>query len=156
MIVEIAGRPPEHVKDTLERHVGVMNNIKDLKVHSIKVHEPKEIEGSKGIFTCFAEVDFEAPTLIRMGETVFDFMPSSIEILEPTKISIELPEATGFLNTISGKLHRYDEIAKIAQFRIQQLTTQLESATSGQKVTEVKAEEKKEPKEKKKKKSKKK
>lgn len=129
MIVEIAGRPPEHIKEILSKHVGVMNNIRDLKVHSIQVHEPKKIEGSNDVFTCFAEVDFDAPTFGRLGETVFDFMPSSIEVLEPSRVSMDLPEATALLNSISGKLHRYDEIAKIAQFRIQQLTAQLEEAT---------------------------
>jgi hypothetical protein len=128
MIVEIAGRPADHVKEILSKHVGVMNNIKDLVVHSIKVHDPKEIEGSNGVYTCFAEVEFEAPSLGRLGETVFDFMPSSIEIVEPSRISADLPEVTALLNSISGKLHRYDEIAKIAQFKIHQLTAQLEAA----------------------------
>jgi len=132
MIVEIAGRPPEHIKEVLSQHVGVMNKIPDLKVRSIKVHDAKEMEGAKGVFTCFAEVDFDAPNFLRLEEVVFDFMPSSIEVLEPSKVSMDLVEATALLNSVSGKLHRYDELAKMAQFRINQLNAQIEEKKNPQ------------------------
>ena len=78
------------------------------------------------MFTCFAEVDFEVERFARVTEVMFDFMPSSIEILEPGKISMDLGEASGLLNNISGRMHRYDEVARVAQFKIKQLSKQLE------------------------------
>jgi len=128
MIVEMAGAPPTHVREKLSEHIGVLEKIKDVTVHSIKVSLPKEVKDSNGIFTCFAEADFEIPNLARLSETTFDFMPSSIEVIEPARVSIEATDATNLMNNISGRMHRYDEIAKIAQFRIAQLTRQLEEA----------------------------
>jgi len=132
MIVEIAGRPAGHVKESLENHVGALRKGKDIEVHSIKVSEPKEIEmenvpkGSE-MFTCFAEVDFEVENFSRLSELVFDFMPSSVEVLDG-KVSLVSSEASNLLNNIAGRMHRYDEIAKIAKARLQQMNAQLQAA----------------------------
>ena len=127
MIVEMAGRPAEHLTAAIEKHIGVLNDIKDVEVHSIKVSEPRVIEQEgddapldslghqtgQEIFTTFSEADFECESFGRMTEIMFDFMPSSVEVIEPGKLEIDAPEATAFLNNISGRLHRYDEIAKV-------------------------------------------
>jgi hypothetical protein len=56
-------------------------------------------------------------------------MPSSVEVLEPSEISMDVAATTSFLNTLSGRLHRYDDIAKLAQFQIQNLSKKLQSLT---------------------------
>ena len=133
MIVEIAGRPAEHLKAALSQHIGVLNQVNDIEVHSINVSSPKEIEmenvlkGSE-MFTCFAEVDFEVESFSRLSEIVFDFMPSSVEVIEPSKVSLDPSEASNLLNNIAGRMHRYDEIAKIAGARLQQMNAQLQAA----------------------------
>lgn len=114
MIVEMAGCPPEHVSATLEKHVRALGAFRDIKVNSIQMSEPKEIEGQKEIFTCFAEVDFETENMSRLSDTMFDFMPSSVEVLEPSRISFTSQEASSLLNNISGRMHRYDEAARVA------------------------------------------
>ncbi|MFH0808509.1 MAG: hypothetical protein V1888_02735 [archaeon] len=128
MIVEMAGRPAEHLTEALEKHVGILHKVNDITVHEIKVSEPREIELKKGekinedekMFTAFAECDFESPSFARLSETMFDFMPSSVEVIEPSSIKLEMSEATDLLNNISGRMHRYDEIAKIAGERLRQ------------------------------------
>ena len=150
MIIEIAGRPAGHVKKSLEEYVMTLNDIKDIEVHSIKVSSPKKIEDSvtkekpakKGneMFTCFAEIDFETETFARLSEIMFDFMPSSIEVVEPSNFKLSAPDATNLLNNISGRLHRYDEIAKIAHEKIRYQSSQLQLA---QKMIEEKSTKKK-------------
>ena len=143
MIVEMAGKPPEHVKDTLEKHVGVLRKIKDIKVHDIVVSEPKEIEKVEGAFTCFAEVDFEIESFGRLCDTVFDFMPSSIEVIEPGKINLPCNEATSLLNIIAGRMHKYDEAARFANFKMNQMGQFLQKVQKGE-IKIEKPEEKKE------------
>jgi hypothetical protein len=131
MIVEMAGRPAEHVKKSLEKHVGQIGNFSYTEVHSIKVSEPREIEDSNGVYTSFAEIDFETDGLPNLANVVFDFMPSSLEIVEPAKITLSMQDATNLLNNVSGRMHRYDEIAKIAKFKIRQLNEELEKTKKG-------------------------
>ena len=133
MIVEIAGRPGAHVKESLEKHINILNDVKDIEVHSISVSEPKEIEGSDAdgaemMFTCFAEADFECESFGRLTETMFDFMPSSVEVIEPSKVVISTGEATALLNNISGRMHKYDEVAKVLQYRMREMAMQLQAA----------------------------
>lgn len=133
MIVEMAGRPAEHLTAALEKHIGILNDIKDIEVHSIKVSKPSEIDIGKEnncdiMWTAFAEADFECESFARLSETMFDFMPSSVEVIEPSKVTLNMNEATGLLNNISGRMHRYDELAKIAGERLQQMTAQLQGA----------------------------
>lgn len=128
MIVEMAGRPAEHVKESLAKHIGILDEVKDIEVHSIKISEPKEIENSEGMFTCFVEADFETENFSRLSETMFDFMPSSVEVIEPPNITMSLADATNLLNNISGRLHRYDELANVAGARLQQMGEQLQAA----------------------------
>ena len=137
MIVEMAGRPAEHLTVSLEKHIGILNEVKDITVHSIRVSKPREIKRTnmpKGMpkedvmFTAFAEADFECDNFGRLSETMFDFMPSSVEVIEPVRIDMNIGEATNLLNNISGRLHRYDEIAKIAGAKISEMTRQLQIA----------------------------
>jgi len=127
MIVEMAGRPPEHLKNMLGEHVGRLDKMKDVRVHSIKGNEPRQIE-NQDLFTCFAEVDFEVENFSRLADLMFDFMPSSVEVIEPSKVELDCNGATGLLNNLSGRLHRYDELARMAQVRIRQLEVQLQAA----------------------------
>lgn len=133
MIVEMAGRPAAHLTEKLEEHVGVLHKVNDITVHSIKVSEPKEIEigennGEKvaeKMFTAFAECDFESPSFARLSETMFDFMPSSVEVIDGD-VKFDMAEATDLLNNISGRMHRYDEIAKVVGARLNQAGRQLQ------------------------------
>jgi hypothetical protein len=112
-----------------------LRQVKDAEVHEIKVSEPREIkidekaEVKKGeeMFTAFAECDFELPSFARLAETMFDFMPSSVEVTQPSNVNLDLTEATDLLNNISGRMHRYDEIAKVAGERLRQGDAQLKA-----------------------------
>jgi hypothetical protein len=126
MIVEIAGRPAEHVLESLKAHIGQLKNLKMVRLISETYSEPKKFEGAEEMYTCFAEVEVETQSFLDMVNLVFDFMPSSFEIIEPQNISMNLSDATTMLNTLSGRLHKYDEIAKIAQFQVQQMGQKLQ------------------------------
>lgn len=135
MIVEMAGRPAKHLTESLEKHINILNDVKDITVHSIKISKPRKIETSKDqkdvpsseiMFTAFVEADFECNSFARLSETMFDFMPSSVEVIEPGKITMDMNEATDLLNNISGRLHRYDEIAKVIGAKYQQIEAQLQ------------------------------
>lgn len=142
MIVEIAGRPPEHVQAALKEHVGKMKNMKGVKYISESFSEAQLIDQEKEIYSCFAEVEVEVETFFKLTELMFDFLPSSIEVIEPDNIKFNTQEATMFLSDLSGRLHKYDEIAKISQMRSNQLAQRLQMFQTALAEQKVKAEEK--------------
>ena len=131
MIVEVAGRPAEYIKQGLETHISKLDTAQDIEVISKKFSEPKKLENQEA-YVCFSEIEFKVSTFQKILDVVFDFMPSSIEITQPGKITMDSQEATTFVNNMAGRLHRYDELAKIAQFKIKQLTAQIESLKNNQ------------------------
>jgi len=126
LIVEIMGTPAEHVKKSLEEHVKKIDSLKGVVISSIKVSEPQALEQNKNIFTCFGEVEVEADDFPCLINVIFDFMPSSVEILEPENLPFNSQQATAFLSDLSGRLHRYDEIAKLAKIQFFKLRKQVE------------------------------
>ena len=100
-ILEVAGKPKEHVEKTLNDLVESARESESFGIEKYKVFEAKEIEG---IWSSFAEIEL----LSRMEELVgfcFDFMPSSIEIIEPEQLTIKSQRLTHTFNDLLGKLH---------------------------------------------------
>lgn len=145
MIVEIAGKPAEYVKESLDTHTAQLEKIPGIEIVSRTISEPKKLE-NQDAYTSFSEIDIKTENFQQLLDIVFDFMPSSIEIIEPGAIEMDSQEATMFINNFAGRLHRYDDIAKIAQFKIRQLTEELNRIKLSQQIkiipkTEIKKEE---------------
>jgi hypothetical protein len=129
MILEILGKPADYIKKTLSEHVQKLEKLKGVKIIENKISEPKKIENDKqDFYTCFCEVEFKCQDLRQLADITFNFMPASIEVIDPDKISLNCEEASSLLTDLVLKLHKYDEIAKLSQTRIFQLTNQLKTA----------------------------
>lgn len=101
VILEVAGKPKEHVEKTLKDLVESARESNSFGVISYNIFEAKE---SDGIWSSFAELEL----LSRMDELVgfcYDFMPSSIEIIEPEELKIRSQRLTHTFNDLLGKLH---------------------------------------------------
>ena len=109
MILEILGKPPEHIKEILEKMIETLIKEKDVKVIHSKVAEPKQQQGE--IFTSFAEIELET-TLDKLMLLIFAYMPSHLEIIEPENLEIKNTDINSFFSEMMRKLHQYDEIAK--------------------------------------------
>lgn len=112
LIIEILGRPPEHIVHSLNMLIDALSKEPGVFVLNKKVNKPHEIKKNKTLFTTFAEVEIEASSLYRLIEIVFIYMPSSIEIFEPAEIRLKLDEANMIINSLSARLHKYDAVAK--------------------------------------------
>jgi len=133
MIIEVAGRPPEYLTDSLKAHVEKINGVKGARLISSRIAEARKIEEEKDLYTSFAEVEVETDTFGRLNELIFEFMPSSVEIIDPSEIIFDCQEATVIANDLAGRLHKYDEVAKVARMQIQQLSERLSQFQSSAK-----------------------
>ncbi|MAG20032.1 hypothetical protein CL618_01200 [archaeon] len=107
-VIEIVGSPKEHVEKILGL---VIEKIKkeELKVLRVDAFDAKEV---KELWSCFAEVEIEFETLERFMGFCFDYMPSSIEILEPEELKVESGSFGDIINDLLAKLHQYDMLIK--------------------------------------------
>ena len=107
-IIEILGKPQEHVKKTLDKVHELVKNNQSFKLINHTLSTPKEVQEGKEIFTAFGEFDIEFSEIDDVFGFCFDFMPSSIEITEPEELKLDSASVTDFLNDIIAKIHQYD------------------------------------------------
>jgi hypothetical protein len=114
-VFEILGRPPEHIKEILDKHISKIEEIKEVKIISKKINEPKECEkeDAKGLYTTFAEVETECEDIMNLFQISLTLLPSHIEVIEPENIEIRNFDLNTALSYLATKLHKYDEVAKV-------------------------------------------
>lgn len=109
-ILEVLGKPKEHVETALKLLVEKTKEDPELSVISEKYApiEPKE----KTMFSTFVELEIVAKGLAPITGFCLDYMPSSIEIDKPEQLSIKNRDLSNFFNDLQAKLHTVDMIAK--------------------------------------------
>lgn len=138
-IIEMAGRPAEHVEKTLKDFVDFFTKQKGIDIINKVFHEPHPVEN---LFSCFVEIEFIAENLSKLLNLIFEFMPSSVEIIEPEHLKVNIADANAFVNDLTTRLHHYDAIAKKVQ--IEKLITQKQFEEELKKAREEKLEGKEE------------
>ncbi len=103
-IIEVLGKPKEYVTESIESYVNKIDEDEDYLLAKKDLEDAEQQEGS-GLYLAFAEVECLAKDVKNVTNFCFDFMPSSIEILDPDRVILETSGLTDFLNDIQGRLH---------------------------------------------------
>lgn len=115
LIIEVIGRPPEHLNETLENLIKQISEEKGINLKEKTIHEPTELKDNKEFFTSFAEVEVEVEEILYIAMLMFKYMPAHIEIIYPEKITLSNSGLNDILNELTRRLHGYDEVARIIQ-----------------------------------------
>ncbi len=103
-IIEIAGFPKEHVEESTKKVLEKIKELKDVKVLEQEIAEVKEV---KKMWSTFMEIKIELKDMQSLIAFSFNFMPSSIEIIEPKDFTLKEVELSEFLNELLRRLHNY-------------------------------------------------
>ena len=115
-IIEIIGKPKDHVEATMEKVIGLIEKNEKFKYISNNLRKAEEV---KELWSTFSEFEIDFPGVTELTEFCFEFMPSSIEIIEPEKITSKSLEIQNFLNDVLNKIHSYDMVLK--KFLLQEM-----------------------------------
>ncbi len=110
-MLEILGRPAEHVKKILSEIVDKLGKEKDVEIKKKQIADPKQVKEQENLFTSFAEIELET-FLEKLMAICFAYMPSHVEITSPEDLKIKNNDINMFLNELVSRLHQYDELAK--------------------------------------------
>lgn len=110
IVIEIMGAPKTHIEETMKAVIEKFEREEGIKVLKKKTFECKELEN--GFFSTFSEIEFETNDLQKLSDICFDYMPSSVEILDPAGADMDMAVLSGMFNDILAKLHRYDMLVK--------------------------------------------
>ncbi len=108
-IIEIVGAPKEHIENTIKEYVKKLKEEGELEVLKEEYVEAKP-QGE--LFSTFVELELKATNISHLAWFCFDYMPSSIEIVEPSELIYKTTDLTDFLNDLQGKLHKLDLLLK--------------------------------------------
>jgi len=113
LILEIVGRPKEHIIESLEKIIKEMDNEKDINIISKKINEPVLMKDRKDFYTSFAEVEVQAEKILNFMILIFRYMPAHVEILYPEIIALQNNDWNDILSELVRRLHGYDEVARV-------------------------------------------
>ena len=109
-ILEVLGKPKEHVEKTIKILVEKVKENQDNSVLNEKFAEIKS-EG-KTMFSTFVELELVFKGIGPLSGFCFDFMPSSIDIEKPEQLIVKNRDISNIFNDLQSKLHTVDMVAK--------------------------------------------
>lgn len=115
LLIEVLGRPPEYLVETMENLAKQIGEEKGVKVVDKKINPPVLMKDEKDFYTSFEEIEVEVDEILYLAILMFKYMPANIEIISPENISLPNAGWNDILNELTRRLHGYDEIARIMQ-----------------------------------------
>lgn len=115
LIIEVIGKPANHLTETLNKIIEEIDKEKGVRVLKKKVHEPKQIKDQQEFFSDFAEIEIEVEDILYIMIIMFKYMPANIEIISPEVIALTNNGWNDIFNELARRLHGYDEVARILQ-----------------------------------------
>ena len=126
-IIEVLGKPKEHVENSIKEYVEHIKKDSELVVLNEEYSETKEIEKrvaepleereqkDKKVFNLwsqFVELELVVKGTSKLIGFCFEYMPSSIDIIKPESLTMSGTELSSFLNDLQARLHDVDMIVK--------------------------------------------
>jgi len=109
VIIEILGKPKEHVEKTLRMYVDKIKQDQDLAILNVDFSNAEEKDK---LFAIFAEIEMVVKGIPKLIGFCFDYMPSSIEISKPEEFTMKASTINDFINDLQARLHSVDMIVK--------------------------------------------
>lgn len=126
LILEILGRPAEHLVETLEGMIKKMDEEKGVKVVNKTIKEPIELQNQKDFFSSFAEIEVEVESISHVAMLMFKYMPANVQIIEPEKITVDNHLLGDVFSELIRRLHSYDEVARVIEVEKQIMQKKIE------------------------------
>ena len=110
VIFEIAGKPKEHVENSLKAYIENIKQDEEIKILN-EDYEPAE-EMDEGVFGAVAELEMLFENIEKLNWLCINFSPASIEIIEPDKLTVTQKEIGDWLNDLLSRLHEIGMVQK--------------------------------------------
>lgn len=125
LMIEVLGRPKEHLIETLNDLIKKIGEEKGVEVTDSKIKEPTLAKDQKDLFTTFAEIEVQVDQPAILTILMFKYMPAHIDIIEPEHITLTNNSFADILSELTRRLHGYDEIVRVLQTEKKILENQL-------------------------------
>lgn len=118
-IIEILGFPEEHVKEVTLKIIEKLKTEEGITLTKDQIHPAEKIKDR--FFSCFAEVELKVHDFSKLLKFCYDYMPSSIDILDTEKVTMPIREFNFGINEMLECLHQYNIAVNNLTNKIKQL-----------------------------------
>jgi len=108
-IIEILGKPKEHVEKTIENVLEELKKREGLKIVKEEIAETKEVEQ---FFSSYIDVELKLDDLDKLIDFCFDFLPSNVEIIDPANMNMDSHQFAEYMNDLLAKLHQQSMVIR--------------------------------------------
>ncbi|MBI4738150.1 hypothetical protein HY772_01065 [Candidatus Woesearchaeota archaeon] len=113
VILEIAGAPKEHVDKSIKLIVDYVAASEKFTVVAEETFEAEKKDENEGLFSAFSELELWFSDVNSLLGFAFDYMPASIEILQPDALRMQTYQVSSILNELLNRLHKIDLQLKV-------------------------------------------
>ncbi|MEM2131469.1 MAG: hypothetical protein QXR96_03015 [Candidatus Woesearchaeota archaeon] len=100
IVLEIVGKPKEYVEESLKDY---LKKIKEDKNHIVVSEHNEKAEKNEELYSAFSELEILFKNSKSILDFIYDYMPSSIEIIEPEDIILKNTDYSNFLNDLLAR-----------------------------------------------------
>jgi len=110
IMFEMLGKPKEHIEKTIRDYVGKIKT--DINIEVINEHFGDAREQENDLWSTFVEIEMLVKSMEKLTWLCVNFMPASIEIIEPEKKTFTNREIGLWINDMLSRLHEISLMAK--------------------------------------------
>lgn len=109
IMFQVVGAPKEHVEQTLKSYIATIESGKEYTIIDAD-YSPAEKEDQ--FFSAFVDVDMLVKNPDALTELCFNYMPSSIEFIDPKEVIYKRKQLDSWFNDLLAKLHEISMLSK--------------------------------------------
>jgi len=110
---EVLGSPKDHVEKTLKDYMDKLKAESGVNITDLRIHDA--IQQDNKLWSTFSEVELELDDVKKLTDICLDYLPSTLEILEPAGMEIDMDMFSESLNDLLATLHKYTMTIKKLQ-----------------------------------------
>lgn len=107
--IEVLALTKEAAESSLKKHVEQMKKENDALIYKEEYKDVEEVshpfDKSKKAFSMVVELEFAARRYETLVYLILNYAPSSVEILEPSTLKMDMGEGQNILNSLSELVH---------------------------------------------------
>ena len=107
-VIEVLGRPESHVTEVIIKVIEKLKLDEGITVIKSEISAPEVIKES--FFASYAEVEVKILNFSKLLNFCYDYLPTTIEILDSEKIVMSARELSNGLNDSLYRLHQYNTV----------------------------------------------
>ncbi len=117
--IEAVGYPEEHIKEVIKKVVEKIKTNEGIIVIKDEIHPTEKV--NENFFASFVEVELKINDFGKLLNFCYDFLPSSVEILDTEKVILPIREFSAGLNEMLAKLHHYNLVLNNLAYKVQEI-----------------------------------